>query len=977
MDLFTRARNTLFGATQPRNPHSIENLKYLYGVLHRNPTVSDVNRDLLIETLRSISEILIWGDQHDSSVFDYFLENGTLIYFLNYMRQKNGRYICVQILQTLNILFENIRNETSLYYLLSNNHVDSIILHKFDFSDEEITAYYISFLKTLSLKLNKHSIHFFYNERNSDFPLYVEAIKFFNHPETMVRIAVRTLTLNVYKVPDPAMHRFILDCTATEYFSNLVWFVRNHVLDFDHLVRNNREINNRGQLTSSLEEYLDHIHYIQDIFLLNVHSLNNVLKEQLMNRLLIPVYVFSLIKRDKFSRVKDSRVMLDQLTTLFLLAEIFLVIDYRPVVEELADLIISADIETVEAIQLRYGQQVSYSLPPTALEVCFANNESNGESDEDTNDSNVSLKVVDINDEDERRRYEVDTTSIPTSLYVSNWTDDEKSRRSKDPMRLNNTQLADRPYFGTLIHALQCDENDQSCFYALSVLLTMTTNPSVDSVIIESVCLTTKSSDKSFYNTVLVDKLCHILQLATTPDSSIRIATLSLAILLLKKLVYDEDNHTSYLSEEHSSQIDHALKQATEALRRYFSQQGLSVDMFEDEYRQMQLNPVRTEYLLKDSCMLLPTTTTPLSGVEFMKRLPSGDIERTRRSIRVFFLIRALFLELNSTSETELPLTKPENLFQENDRLDLNNRDLIACTIHMQDKKDRRFLVIDQMQFILIEPDIKKVGWGFVKFSDLMQDVDVLNDKEDSHSLHITIHKPVTNIYVKTSPPILNAKFTFDNHIHCMTAKQNLIEGRQRARQIKLSKIALILGLETTPINTTNQSGFNVSALPNHPGRAALVSGPKRPSISKNVPIMNRPLASNISSTSSPTFSNVDHIRSYSLSRVHSDQSSYAGSGSSTPSSSRRTSLSDKHDKSRRGSTQLIRATKTLCEWQEHPVNPLEQPFLLENTSIQILSPNSDRTHSPFLCNPSLINENVDAESDEQTNDESIVNENK
>ncbi len=30
------------------------------------------------------------------------------------MRQKNGRYICTQILQTLNILFENIRDETSL-----------------------------------------------------------------------------------------------------------------------------------------------------------------------------------------------------------------------------------------------------------------------------------------------------------------------------------------------------------------------------------------------------------------------------------------------------------------------------------------------------------------------------------------------------------------------------------------------------------------------------------------------------------------------------------------------------------------------------------------------------------------------------------------------------------------------------------------------------------------------------------------------
>ena len=115
-----------------------------------------------------------------------------LSFFLKILKQKCGSYVCVQLLQTLNILFENIRNETSLCkyniiskfnktvfklkynyliffllyfsdYLLSNNHVNSIIVHKFDFSDEEVMAYYISFLKTLSLKLNSHTIHFFSN----------------------------------------------------------------------------------------------------------------------------------------------------------------------------------------------------------------------------------------------------------------------------------------------------------------------------------------------------------------------------------------------------------------------------------------------------------------------------------------------------------------------------------------------------------------------------------------------------------------------------------------------------------------------------------------------------------------------------------------------------------------------------------------------------------------------------------------------
>ena len=35
--------------------------------------------------------------------------------------------------------------------------------------------------------------------KSNQFPLYSEAIKFFQHPETMVRTAVRTITLKVYR----------------------------------------------------------------------------------------------------------------------------------------------------------------------------------------------------------------------------------------------------------------------------------------------------------------------------------------------------------------------------------------------------------------------------------------------------------------------------------------------------------------------------------------------------------------------------------------------------------------------------------------------------------------------------------------------------------------------------------------------------------------------------------------------------------
>lgn len=79
-----------------------------------------------------------------------------------------------KLLQTLNILFENLRHETSLFYLLSNNHVNSILTGKFDFEDEELLAYYISFLKTLSLRLDSNTVHFFFNEHRADFPLFTE-----------------------------------------------------------------------------------------------------------------------------------------------------------------------------------------------------------------------------------------------------------------------------------------------------------------------------------------------------------------------------------------------------------------------------------------------------------------------------------------------------------------------------------------------------------------------------------------------------------------------------------------------------------------------------------------------------------------------------------------------------------------------------------------------------------------------------------
>ena len=45
----------------------------------------------------------------------------------------------------------------------------------------------------------------------------------------------------------------------------------------------------------------------------------------------------------------------------------------------------------------------------------------------------------------------------------------------------------------------------------------------------------------------------------------------------------------------------------------------------------LQLRPLNVEYLTMDASVLLPPTGTPLTGIDFIKRLPCGAVERARK----------------------------------------------------------------------------------------------------------------------------------------------------------------------------------------------------------------------------------------------------------------------------------------------------------------------------------------------------------
>ncbi|XP_030433119.1 protein CLEC16A isoform X8 [Gopherus evgoodei] len=842
--MFGRSRSWVGGGhgKAARSIHSLDHLKYMYHVLTKNTTVTDHNRNLLVETIRSITEILIWGDQNDSSVFDFFLEKNMFVFFLNILRQKSGRYVCVQLLQTLNILFENISHETSLYYLLSNNYVNSIIVHKFDFSDEEIMAYYISFLKTLSLKLNNHTVHFFYNEHTNDFALYTEAIKFFNHPESMVRIAVRTITLNVYKVSldnQPMLH-YIRDKTAVPYFSNLVWFIGSHVIELDNCVQTDEEHRNRGKLSDLVAEHLDHLHYLNDILIINCEFLNDVLTDHLLNRLFLPLYVYSLVNQDK----GGERPKISLQVSLYLLSQVFLIIHYAPLVNSLAEVILNGDLSVFSS---KVEQDIQRSSAKSSIR-CFIkptetlersleinkhkgkkrlqkrpNYKNVGEEEEEerglentqedpdkakgTEGSSKGIKASGENEEIEMvimERCKMSELSISV-VTEQNTTDEEKSAAASGSEMTNWS----RPFLDMVYNAQDCAEDDYYALFVLCLLYAMSQNKGIDPVKLERIQLPAQhAEEKSSYNHVLAERLIRIMNYAAQPDGKVRLATLELGCLLLKQLVLSKSG--SIIKDVHLACLEGAREESVHLLRRFYKGEEIFLDMFEDEYRSMTSKPMNVEYLMMDASILLPPTGTPLTGIDFVKRLPCGDVERTRRAIRVFFMLRSLSLHLRDEPETQLPLTREEDLIKTDDVLDLNNSDLIACTVITKDGGQvQRFLAVDIYQMSLVEPDVARLGWGVVKFAGLLQDMQVTGVEDDSRALNIIIHKPASSPHSKPFP-ILQATFIFSDHIRCIIAKQRLAKGRIQARRMKMQRIAALLDLPVQP--STEVMGFGHSS---------------------------------------------------------------------------------------------------------------------------------------------------------------------
>lgn len=344
-----------------RNRFSLDELRYLTEQLMKVQVVNEVNKEFVIEALRSIAELITYGDQHDSAFFEYFMENQVMGEFVRLLKISRTIAVSLQLLQTVSIMIQNLKSEHAIYYLFSNEHINYLITYTFDFQNEELLSYYISFLRAISGKLNKNTISLFVKTRNDEvvaFPLYVEAIRYAFHEESLVRTAIRALTLNVYHVGDESVNKYVSSSPHSDYFLNLVKFFCKKCISLNALVltaSKNESSESITKISSAVDEIEDNLYYFSDVISAGIPDVGRLITDSILKYLIFPLLLPSLRRK-----AVDAK-KIGPVTSLYLLCCILRIVKIKDLANTVAVAFLCSEDAFVSSYEVNVnGQLLSY-----------------------------------------------------------------------------------------------------------------------------------------------------------------------------------------------------------------------------------------------------------------------------------------------------------------------------------------------------------------------------------------------------------------------------------------------------------------------------------------------------------------------------------------------------------------------------------------------------------------------------------------
>ena len=676
--------------------------------------------DRLVEVIRSIAETLLWGDQNeeDSLMFDFFCEKGVMKVFVALLNSptvlpstslftgslsSGNRQIKIQLLQTMSLLLLNVKKETSLYFLFSNNSINQLINNNnnLDFSDEEILSYYVSLMKSIALRLSSETIQFFINDKNPNyFPLFNQSIRFFDHHDRMVRIAVRTITLSTLKLfnSSSGLRKFLTD-NSGGYFSLLacqlrdLWFLMDRELLADPL----------STLPTIVDEMIDQLEYIADIERLGIGELTKILLDEKLSIYAVDTVLIKGLTRggsgdSSPSGSTDGRDVASSPTlslgvSLFVFAQLLEVFGINSVTSRICSALTKSSLRIEKEIK-----NVSSHLP--LIIVVFG-------------------KLIPLATKEERLATSlqefglIPPKSIQLPILVA-----QSLARCIDAMSVRTLQIT------------------------LFWLAEFFKDPNIDEEFKRPVRITVVDSFKTVatrLSTLIGNALLRAPAVRDTsnpvPDNSMDftvIDNIEKAVMQCRrtpgKIAFTAEEF-GRVSSDHNLLIRVNMDKkwslpVTPVNTASIQSVELFISFLAFVKNEFQAEPFSIEKFYAD-LFELNNPDDPLVAINSPPTPPSEFIER-----------ESLATDRKASAELIEPL--PEN-FSEGASIDLGKRDRISCT-HITSNLGRstRYLLFDSNRFILVAPDLTKPGFANVKFVEKLRNFKWIKvDREDQRILRL------------------------------------------------------------------------------------------------------------------------------------------------------------------------------------------------------------------------------------------------
>jgi len=686
--------------TNEKLSFDLTNLQLIYDdlveCLEEDP---DKNKDIIIERIREMTEFQLWGEKNNDTFFDFFCEHNVIDLMLRLLKKSTARDISIQIIQSLSMYLTNIKKPININYVLSNNAINEFITHSFNFADDETVDYYISFLKSLALRLEVIPLELFYNQRYKDFPIVSQAVKFYNYPASMVRTSVQNITLTLFKMDEKKLQNYFTNFPFISYFINLSCYLRDIWLKIDENLAEST-IQSHSKMTELLDDQYDLLMYIDDVFQLQKEKINTALANCLIHYTIIPALLVPF--------TSSKRGMININLSLYLINLLLNSINHLDIVEFIVITLFSKKIDssfleltkTIPEEPVCYSKTWTFDSPWDIYQdvlsdkyLLYLESQDNSPSRRNSAQSprkrsspllsaqkEGSLDTTQASVQEEAKEpieipgaeEEYKRLTRGTGVVADIWNKELEELTRFSPLNVlhqfqqkfndieneseNNSDLVDNPISETFLSFLK--SKDDNMILLMCTILNSTFNNRLISKKLLDICqliigkhdlLSQAQSEEADYE-VLKEKnqtglyILDCLYQLIIVDPPFRVITMR----TITKLILDLSPHRKekpLINPENLKIFNTGYKNAISKAMKYILNSitaDFFVELFDIQWRNIYKKDFQKLEKKDYKYMLLPVIEEPVPGVDPYFRLPAGEYELAKREISVFLLFRKI-----------------------------------------------------------------------------------------------------------------------------------------------------------------------------------------------------------------------------------------------------------------------------------------------------------------------------------------------